>query len=181
MLSTILLAAAEGAHEANDAILPHEIDEVIWGTIAFVIVAALLYWKGLPAAKNMAKARTERIEAELAAAAAERETAESALGELQGRIANADAECARILSEADETAASLKDQLIAKADADADDARRRAVADAASAEGQVSRGLEVEVGRLAIGAAESVVVNSLDDAAQADLIDRYITSVGSGA
>ncbi|HEY6532158.1 MAG TPA: hypothetical protein VIY72_07630 [Acidimicrobiales bacterium] len=181
MLSTILLAAADGAHEANDAILPHEIDEVIWGTIAFLIVVGLLWWKALPAAKNMAAARTQRIEAELAAAAAERETAEAALGELQGRIANADEECARILSEADETAVSLKDQLIAKADIDADDARRRAAADAASAEGQVSRGLEVEVGRLAIGAAEAVVVNSLDDAAQADLIDRYISSVGTSS
>ena len=181
MLSAMLLAAESGAHEANGQILSSDFDEVIWGTVAFLIVAALLYWKALPAAKNMAKARTERIEAELTAAAAERETSEAALGELQGRIANADAECARILSEADETADSLKAQLIAKADSDADEARRRAVADAASAEGQVSRGLEVEVGRLAIGAAEAVVVNSLDDAAQADLIDRYISSVGAGS
>ena len=181
MLSTILLAAAEGAHEANGNILPHDIDEVIWGTIAFLIVAALLIWKGLPAAKNMAAARTERIAKELSDAEAERQSAESALAELHQRIANADDECARIVAEADDTAASLKDQLIAKADADATDVRRRAVDDAASAESQVSHGLEVEVGRLAIGAAEAVVANSLDDAAQSDLIDKYITQVGSGS
>jgi F-type H+-transporting ATPase subunit b len=181
MLSTILLAAEPVVHEANGKILSSDFDEVIWGTIAFLIVAALLVWKGLPAAKNMAKTRTERIEKELTDASAEREAAEAELAELQHRIANADTECARILSEADGTAVSLKDQLIAKADADANDARRRAVDDAASAEGQVSRGLEVEVGRLAIGAAEAIVVNSLDAEAQADLIEGYITKVGAGS
>ena len=181
MLSTILLAAEAGAHEANGSILSSDFDEVIWGTVAFLIVAALLIWKGLPAAKNMAKARTERIEKELADAEAERQSAEAALAELHQRIANADEECARILAEADDTAVSLKDQLIAKADADATDVRRRAVDDAAASESQVSRGLEVEVGRLAIGAAEAVVANSLDDAAQSDLIEKYITQVGSGS
>ncbi len=181
MLSTILLAAESGVHEANGSILSSDFDEVIWGTVAFLIVAALLIWKGLPAAKNMAAARTERIAKELSDAEAERQSAESALAELHQRIANADEECARILAEADDTAVSLKDQLIAKADTDATDVRRRAVDDAAASESQVSRGLEVEVGRLAIGAAEAVVANSLDDAAQSDLIEKYITQVGSGS
>ena len=181
MLSPIMLAAEEVVHEANGSILSSDFDEVIWGTVAFLIVAALLIWKGLPAAKNMARARTERIEKELADAEAERQSAESALAELHQRIANADEECARILAEADDTAVSLKDQLIAKADTDATDVRRRAVDDAAASESQVSRGLEVEVGRLAIGAAEAVVANSLDDAAQSDLIEKYITQVGSGS
>jgi F-type H+-transporting ATPase subunit b len=181
MLSTIVFAAEPVVHKANGSILPSDFDEVIWGTVAFLIVAALLIWKGLPAAKKMATTRTERLEKELADAAAEREAAESALADLQTRIANADDECSRILSEADEAAVSLKEQLIAKADVDADDARRRAVDDAASAEGQVSRGLEVEVGRLAIGAAEAVIANSLDAEAQSDLIDQYITRVGSGS
>ena len=181
MLSTILLAAADGAHEANDAILPHEIDEVIWGTIAFLIVAALLIWKGLPAAKAMAAARTERIAKELEDAEAERQAAEAALATLQQQISSADEERARIVAEADETAASLRAQLIAKADSDAVDVRQRAVDDAASAESQVSHGIEVEVGRLAIGAAEAVVANSLDDAAQSELIDKYIAQVGSGS
>jgi len=181
MLSTILLAAESGTHKPNGNILPADINEVIWATIALVIILAVLAWKGLPAAKNMAAARTARLEKELADAAAEREAAETALAELQQRIANADEECARILSEADGTAVSVKDQLIAKADADATDVRRRAGDDAASAEGQVSRGLEVEVGRLAIGAAEAVVANTLDADAQSDLIDKYITQVGAGS
>ena len=181
MLNIIVLAAEGTVHEANGNILPSDINEVAWGTIAFLIVFAGLIWKGLPAAKAMASARTQRIADELAAAEAERTAAESALGELQQRIANADEECSRIVSEADETAATLKAQLIAKADADAVDTRQRAVADAAAAQGQVSRGIEEELGQLAIGAAEQVITNSLDGAAQADLIDRYIARVGSGS
>jgi F-type H+-transporting ATPase subunit b len=179
MLNHLVLAAE--AHKPNGNILPSDINEVIWATIALVIVLGLLIWKGLPAAKNMAAARTERLEKELTDAAAEREEAEAALADLQQRIANADAECAQIVSEADATAASLKDQLIAKADADAADVRRRAEEDALAAQGQVSRGLEVELGHLAIGAAEVVVANSLDAQAQSDLIDRYIERVGSAS
>jgi F-type H+-transporting ATPase subunit b len=179
MLNLIVLAAEGAAHEANGSILSSDVDEIIWGTIAFLIVAGLLIWKGLPAAKNMASARVERLRTELDEAAAERAQAEGALGELQGRIANADEECARISSEADRTAAELKQQLLAKADTDAEEARQRALADADAAQGQVARGLEDEVGQLAIGAAEAVIANSLDDAARADLIDRYITQVGN--
>jgi F-type H+-transporting ATPase subunit b len=181
MLNFIILASAAGEVEENSAILPHDINEVIWGTISFVLVVGLLLWKGLPAAKAMAAARTQRIADELAAAESERTEAEAKLATLQASIANADEECARIVSEADETAASLKAQLIAKADEDAAETRARAVADAASAQAQVSRGIEEELGRLAVGAAEEVVANSLDGAAQADLIDRYITRVGAGS
>ena len=177
MLNTIVLAATE----PNGPILTSDINEVIWGTIAFLVVAALLWWKGLPAAKNMARARTERIAKELDDAAEARRVAEANLAELQARIANVDDECARINAEGQETAASLKAQLMAKADADATDARLRAQADAESAQGQVARGLEVEIGRLAVGAAEAVIENSLDAAAQADLIDRYIERVGSSS
>ena len=59
--------------------------------------------------------------------------------------------------------------------------RRRAEDDALAAQGQVSRGLEVELGLLAIGAAEVVVANSLDASAQSDLIERYIERVGSAS
>ena len=60
-MSNFLLLAAE-AHKPNGSILPSDIKEVIWATVALAIVLALLIWKGLPAAKNMAAARTERLE-----------------------------------------------------------------------------------------------------------------------
>jgi F-type H+-transporting ATPase subunit b len=177
----IFLLAAETTHKPNGNVLPNDLNEVYWGTIAFLIVLGLLIWKGLPAAKNMARTRRERLAKELDDAAAERVAAETALTELQQRIANADEECARIVAEADEAAVSLKEQLVAKADADAADVRRRAAEDATSSQGQVSRGLELEVGRLAIGAAEAVIANSLDAEAQSDLIEKYIAKVGSGS
>lgn len=174
MLTSLVLASS-----GNGFILPHDFNEVIWGTIAFLIVAGVLWWKGMPAAINMARARTQRIADELAEAAEARQRAEAALADLQSRIANADAECASITTEADETAASLRAQLIAKADADADEARRRGDADAEVARSQVAQGLETELGRMAVGAAEAVIANSLDAEAQAALIDRYIDQVGA--
>ena len=64
MLSTILAAETEG----NGFWLPHDFNEVIWGTIAFVIVIGVIIWKGGPAIKAAMAARPERISGELSAA-----------------------------------------------------------------------------------------------------------------
>ena len=56
----------------------------------------------------------------------------------------------------------------AQADADIEAAKERALAD-----------VRAEVTSLAVGAAEQVVLSSLDEAAYARLVDDYIESVGN--
>src|SRR5690554_6084337 len=86
-------------HEAENAFLP-ETTEIIWHTIAFVVIAALLLKFGLPAAKNMAKARTERIAAEMGAAEAAKRDAAEAAAQVKAQLADAENEHLRVVEEA---------------------------------------------------------------------------------
>ena len=88
-MQNLLVLAAESGHKPNGAILP-EINEVIWGSIAFLIVAALIIWKGGPAIKKMWDGRIDRLRGELGDAAAARAEAEAEQAGVQQRIADVD-------------------------------------------------------------------------------------------
>jgi len=176
----IFLLASEG-HAENGFIIPGDTNEVIWGTISFLLIVLLIVWKGRPAIAAMWNGRIDRIRNEVQSAADARAAAEAKLAEVNASIANADAERARIVADARTDAATVKAQIIARADTDAADLRARGAADAESARAQASADLQAEVGALALGAAEKVVANSLDAATQARLIDDYITNVGAGS
>jgi len=179
-MNALLLFASE-AHKPNSIVLPSDFNEVIWGTIGFLIVFGLIAWKGGPAIKGMWNARIERIRSEIETAEAARSEAEAKLAKIDSDIANADAERRRILDEARETATSLKAQIVAKAGTDAADIRSRGAADVDSAKTQATSDLQAEIAMLALGAAEKVVANNLDSTTQAELIESYIQKVGAGS
>jgi len=176
-MNSIVLAAEAGAE--NSFLLPHDINEVIWGGSAFLIVVALIVWKGGPAIKAMWYGRIDKIRTEIETGESARLAAEAELAEVEARIADADAERSRILAEGREAADTVKAQLVAKAASDAEDVRVRGAADIESSKSQASSDLEAEVGLLAIGAAEAVVAHALDEQVQSDLVDDYINKVGT--
>ena len=178
-MNSLLIAAEAGAK--NGTIIPHDINEVIWGSISFLLVVALVAWKGRPAIVAMWNGRIERIRNEVSSAAETRAAAEAKLAEVESSISNADTERQRIVSEARNDAQAVKAQIIARAQADAAELRARGVADAQSTRAQASSDLQAEIGSLALGAAERVVVSSLDSSMQSQLIDDYINSVGAGS
>jgi F-type H+-transporting ATPase subunit b len=181
MLSTIAVRMAEGAaeHGSNGAWLPHDFKEVIWGTLAFVIVVGVLAWKAGPFFKKSMVGRSERIEAEIDAAVAERTAGEAERDRIKAALADSDTEAARIVEEARQTADALSSELEQRAHADAAAMRERATADLAAARRQAVADLTAEISRLALGAAERVVANNLDPDSQQALIEQYIAQVGS--
>lgn len=179
MFNLLILASGEGGAVENGPILPHDINEVYWGTLAFLIVMGLVIWKGGPAIKAGWNGRIDRIKGELDTAEASRTEGEAALSDVQGRIANAENERQRILAEARQTADALRSQLVAKAEQDAADLKARAAADIESAKSQVLADLRTEVAQLALGAAEAVVASNLDAGTQTELIESYIAKVGA--
>ena len=100
----VIILAAEGVHHENSFLLPGDINEVIWGSISFLCIVALFFWKGLGPLKGMWYGRIERIANELEAAEASRLASEGQLAAVESDIANADSERDRILVEARETA-----------------------------------------------------------------------------
>ena len=64
----LILAEESGG---NGYWFAHDTNEIILGTIAFLLVMSVLTWKAGPAIKKAMVGRTERIQAELDAARAE--------------------------------------------------------------------------------------------------------------
>ncbi len=176
--SVLLLAAEEGGHHENGYQLPGDIQEVYYGTAAFLIVVALIFWKAGPAIRKAINGRTERIKGELDQAAGARSEAEQALSAATSELPDTDAEAERIRTEAQATAESLKVDLVAKAEAEAEAIRARGAADVEAMKAQAQSELQVEVAEVARQAAEEAVTQSLDSATQAELIDDYINQVG---
>ena len=170
-----LLAAEE--HHSNGVHLAGDINEVIWGSIAFFIVVGLLVKLAGPAVVKAFKGRTARIEAELSAARAERDAAEAALTASRADLPDTDAEAARIRAEAFETANRVKVDLVAKAQVDAEDVRNKGLSDVENYRRQAIADLTSELSRITRQSAEAIVVERLDTKTQGDLIERYITQV----
>lgn len=177
MLLSILL---EVEHEvtAKNPILP-ETKEIIWASICFAIVFALLAWKGWPAIKKALADREEKIRGDLERAEAARTEAETELGDYQRQLADARADAGRIIEEARQAADQVRQELVAKAESDAAELRARADDDIKLATDRAMADLQNRVADLSIELAEKVVEKSLDRDTQIQLIENYINNVGS--
>ncbi|MFV0317146.1 MAG: F0F1 ATP synthase subunit B [Microthrixaceae bacterium] len=176
MNSFLVFAAEEGAE--NGFWLPHDIKEVFWGTLAFLIVVALL-WKFAkkPGSEYFSK-RTTSIAESLDEAAGARAQAEAERDGIKAALADSDAEAARIVEEARRSADALRTDIAARAERDVALVHERAEIDLAATRSQTEAELAGELSRLALGAAEKVVDEELDDSGQQRLIDTYINNIG---
>lgn len=176
-MNLLFLAAEEGAE--NGFWLPHDINEVIWGTFAFTLVALLLVKFALEPGKGYFKNRSAGISEGLEGAASARQEAESERDGIIAALADSDAEAGRIIEDARQSADALSADIAARAQRDADAVRERAAVDLAATRNQMEADLSGELSRLAMGAAEKVVEDELDAPNQQRLIDAYISDIGS--
>jgi len=154
-------------------------NELIWGTISFVVLFALLYKLAWPGLKKSIDGRTEHIRSEVDEADRLKAEASQILNEYQEQLADAKNESARIIEEARQTADALKRDQEQRLQAELTETRQRAVADIEAAKLQAVADLRSEVAALAIGAAEQVVEHSLDRETNIALVEAYINQVGA--
>ena len=162
--------------EAPSPILP-ELNEIIWGGSAFLILFVLMVKKGFPAVKGAMEARAERIRSDLDAADQAKTDAQAVQADYEARLADARSEASRLIDEGRADADQVRTGLIAQAEADAAGIRERAASESEAATGQAIADLRAEVAGIALGAAERVVQSSLDAEVQGRLIDAYIDEV----
>jgi F-type H+-transporting ATPase subunit b len=166
----------EACQEAPNPILPAT-DELVWGSISFVVLFLLLRKFAYPAIKQMMDNRTERIRSDLAAADTAKAEADQVLADYRAQLNDAKSEAGRIIEEARQAADQLKRDQEARLQSELADLRTRAVADIDAAKAQAMHDLRGEVAQLALGAAETVVQRSLDTDVQTQLIEDYINQV----
>ena len=174
------ILAQEAAEHEQNPILPAA-NELIWGTIAFLILLFLMYRTVWPSVDKAFKDRRANIEGKLEEAEREREEADQLLEQYRRRLRDAEDETQRILEEARGNAERVRRDLLAKAEADADRELDRARQAIRSERDQAISQLRNEVGTLAIELATRVVGDSLDRDRQLRLIDQYIDELGNQA
>ncbi len=164
-------------HEAPSPILPAT-DELVWGSISFLLLVFLMRKFAYPAIKKGMEARADRIRADLDAAESAKTEAVSTLDSYKAQLADAKAEAARIIEEARQSADALKRDQEARLQTELAEARARAASDIEAAKAQATADLRGELAQLAVGAASAVVGKNLDPATQSQLVEDYISSVG---
>ncbi len=180
-LGALAAAAADEAHavaEAPNPIIP-AIDEVIWGTLSFLILFVIMAKFAYPALKKAMEARSEKIQGDLDAADTARSEAEGLRAEYDAKLSEAQAEAGRILEAARSEAEQVRQDRIAAIEPEIAERRAQAEVDIEAAKARALADVRTQVTSLAVGAAEQVVRSSLDEAAYARLVDDYIESVGN--
>lgn len=156
--------------------------ELIYGSIASVVIFGALFKFAGPAVKKAMAARTERIQHELDQSAAARTAAESEAAEIRRAAGDIAAERSRMLAEADAQAAALLADGRARLDQEIADLRAKAESDIAASAGRANDELRAEISRLAAVATEQVIAGGvLDDGTQQALIENFIAKVGAGS
>jgi len=168
----------EACQEAPNPILP-DLSELVWGAVSFTALFLLLRRFAYPQIKQMMENRAERIRSDLASAESTKADAEQVLAEYRAQLNDAKAEAGRIIEEARQAADAIKRDQETRLQSELADLRARAVADIDSAKTQAVSDLRGEVAQLAIGAAETVVQRSLDEATQTQLVEDYINQVAA--
>ncbi len=164
---------AAGSSSPNP-LVPHW-PELIIGSIAFLIVFALLAKVLMPRISQTLTQRTDAIEGGLKRAEDAQAEANRVLAQYRAQLADARHEAARIREQANEEAA----QILARGRADGVAERERIIA-SASAQIEADRQqaltvLRAEVGSLAVELASRIVGESLaDEARQSRLVDRFL-------
>ncbi len=153
--------------------------ELIPATLASIIVFSLLYWKAGPIIKKSFSDRTAGIQKELDDAAAAKAAAVDEAARIRQAQGDIDAERARLYAEADTQAEGLLADGRARLAAEIAELESRAEADIASAAGRGSDELRTEIAKYSSAAVDAIVRDTLDDAAQQELIENFIARVGA--
>ena len=162
----------------HSAFLPEK-SELIYGSIASVLIFVLLVKFAGPAITKGLRARTEKIQKELDSAAADKASATAEAASIRQAKGDINAERDRLLSEADAQIEQLTADFNARLDAEIADLHARAVADIATAKGRQSDELRSEISRLSSAAAERAVAESIDETTHQQLIESFIQRAGA--
>jgi F-type H+-transporting ATPase subunit b len=154
-------------------------NEIIWGSLAFLVLLVAMWKWGVPAVKNMEQAREERIRNDLESAEKTRLDAETEKAQYDAQLADARNEGGRIIDEARQSAETVRRDLIARAEEEANEVRARAQADIANQRTQAMTQLRTDVAQLSIDLAGRIVERNLDNDTNRQLVDSFIDQVGS--
>lgn len=164
------------AEEEHNPILP-EGDELIFGTLAFLLVFVVLARYAFPRLNQGLAQRREKIQGDLEGAEKARQEAEQRLARYEEQLQEARAEAGKIIDEARKTADSMRKDLMAKAEDESRQVVARAQEEIRAERDRAVQELRHQLGEWSVEIAAKVVGESLDRDRQLELVDGYIKEV----
>ncbi len=155
-------------------------NELIWGSIAFLILFALLARLVFPRLGDALTNRTNKIQGDLEQAERDRTEAARLLAEYHAQLAAAREEASRMLEEARRNAEQVRRDLLSKAQEDANRVVERAQEEIQAERNRAVSEIRSQAAGLALDLAGRVIGESMDDERHRRLIERYIEEVGAG-
>lgn len=185
---TFLFAAEEAGAAADEAahtlkILPAT-DELLWGSIAFLMLLFALLKYVFPKLREGLEKRSAAIAGQIEQAERTRREADDMLEQYRQQLADARAEVQRIIDEGKRTADALRQDLVRKAEQEAQEIVQRARQEVSGERERAMGELRSTLSDLSIQLATRVIQSELRDSdAQRRLVDRAIeelTATGNG-
>jgi F-type H+-transporting ATPase subunit b len=155
--------------------------ELIYGTIASLVIFALLWKFAGPVIVESFRNRTARVQASLDSSREALESATADAESIRAAKGDIDAERSRLFSEADAQAEALLADGRARLDAEIAELEARAAAELTASATRAGDELRVEIGRIVQDSIDPVVAASMDPATDQRLIEGFIQRVGAGS
>ncbi|HEX9375044.1 MAG TPA: F0F1 ATP synthase subunit B [Actinomycetota bacterium] len=172
MHALIAILAAE--KKTKNPLIPAT-NELIWGTVAFLLLLGVLWRAGVfKRISDALRERAERIEGNIEKAEQARADADRLLAEYREKLDEARGEARRIIDEARELAEQVRKDLQRKAQDESNRIIEAARADIRAERARAERELRQTVGLLAVRVAGRVVDSELDEERHLALVDSYI-------
>jgi len=172
------LAVLATAEEKVNPIVP-EVNEIIWGSLSFLILFFFIAKYGFPAIKKGMDSRAQKIRDSLDDAESTRTEARTILDQYQRQLADAKSESARIIEEARQAADKLRQDLRKQAETEVAEVKQRAQDDITTQVERAKAELQAQVSAMSIDLAEKVVERSLDRETNQALIESFIRQTGA--
>jgi F-type H+-transporting ATPase subunit b len=175
-----ILAAAEAAEETANPFLPAGYD-IFWSTVCLLIIGFYFYKKLLPPLLRVLDERTARIEGGIERATELQAAADAALAENKRLLDEARQEAARVREMAQDEGLQIVAESRTRAQAEANRIVANAQRQIEAERQQAIVSLRSEVGVLATELASKIVGESLDDEArQSRVVDRFLDEIEAG-
>lgn len=156
--------------------------ELIYGTLASLLIFGALFKFAGPAIKKAMADRTQVIQDNLDASAAAQAEAEGEAASIRQAAGDIDAERQRLFADADAQAEAVLADGRVRLEQEVAELESRADADIAASAGRVNDELRGEIMGLSNAATEQLLSSGvIDDATQQDLIESFISRVGASS
>lgn len=180
VLASVALPEAAMAEEiSGPAILLPKLSEFVPAAIAFVVIWVLLAKLAWPSVLKMMDARENKIKSDLDEAERQRKEATAAAAESKAKISEAEREAEEIVADAKREAEAQRAQILDEAQKSASEiiAKAHNVVNLERHKAMVE--LSDSVVDLSVEIAGKIIGDSLDEAGQRKLAEKYLEEVGS--